>query len=46
MTASYDELFLFIDGEWIDGTGRETSAVTNPATVPSSAMCHTRARKI
>lgn len=32
MTASYDELFLFIDGEWIDGTGRETTAVTNPAT--------------
>ncbi|HEY9223299.1 MAG TPA: NAD-dependent succinate-semialdehyde dehydrogenase [Variovorax sp.] len=32
MSASYDELFLFIDGEWIDRTGRETSAVINPAT--------------
>ena len=32
MSTSYDELFLFIDGEWIDRTGRETSPVTNPAT--------------
>jgi len=32
VTEPYDELFLFIDGEWIDGTGRDTSAVFNPAT--------------
>lgn len=29
---NYDKLFLFIDGEWIDGSGRDTSPVYNPAT--------------
>lgn len=32
MSTHYDQLFLFIDGEWIDSHGRDTSAVLNPAT--------------
>jgi succinate-semialdehyde dehydrogenase/glutarate-semialdehyde dehydrogenase len=32
MSTHYDALFLFIDGEWIDSQGRDTSAVLNPAT--------------
>ena len=38
MSPSYDELFLFIDGEWIDRTRRETSPVINPA--PGSVIGH------
>ncbi|WP_326534336.1 NAD-dependent succinate-semialdehyde dehydrogenase [Pseudorhodoferax sp.] len=32
MSQPYDELFLFIDGEWIGAAGRDTSPVINPAT--------------
>lgn len=32
MSTQYDALFLFIDGAWIDGAGRDTSPVLNPAT--------------
>lgn len=32
VVTQYDQLFLFIDGEWIDGEGRDKSAVLNPAT--------------
>ena len=32
MSTPYDELFLYIDGEWIGTAGRDTSAVINPAT--------------
>lgn len=32
MSNSYDQLHLFIGGEWIDAQGRATTAVVNPAT--------------
>lgn len=32
MSVWYDELFLFIEGEWINGAGRDNSPVFNPAT--------------
>ncbi|MBL0796529.1 NAD-dependent succinate-semialdehyde dehydrogenase [Pseudomonas sp. B7] len=32
MNNSYDQLYLFIGGEWIDAQGRSTAAVVNPAT--------------
>ncbi len=32
MSNSYDQLYLFIGGEWIDAQGRATTAVVNPAT--------------
>ena len=32
MSIPYDALFLFIDGAWIDGSGRDTTDVLNPAT--------------
>ncbi|SDR39973.1 succinate-semialdehyde dehydrogenase / glutarate-semialdehyde dehydrogenase [Paraburkholderia fungorum] len=32
MNATYDKLYLFIDGEWIGGDARETVPVINPAT--------------
>ena len=32
MSVQYDELFLFIEGEWINGAGRDNSPVFNPAT--------------
>ncbi|MCO5089753.1 NAD-dependent succinate-semialdehyde dehydrogenase [Bosea sp. (in: a-proteobacteria)] len=32
MTATYDELSLFIAGEWIGAKGRDTKSVINPAT--------------
>lgn len=32
MNATYAELYLFIDGEWIDAGARETVPVVNPAT--------------
>ncbi|MGM5019094.1 NAD-dependent succinate-semialdehyde dehydrogenase [Tardiphaga sp. 367_B4_N1_1] len=32
MVDGYGELSLFIDGQWLGGDGRETSAVRNPAT--------------
>jgi succinate-semialdehyde dehydrogenase/glutarate-semialdehyde dehydrogenase len=32
VNASYDPLYLFIDGEWLDADGRETAPVVNPAT--------------
>ncbi len=32
MNTSYDPLYLFIGGEWIDAQGRDTAAVVNPAT--------------
>lgn len=32
MSIEYDDLFLFIDGEWIGEEGRATSDVLNPAT--------------
>src|ERR1700760_3459877 len=32
MTASYDPLYLFIDGKWLAAEGRDTAAVVNPAT--------------
>jgi succinate-semialdehyde dehydrogenase/glutarate-semialdehyde dehydrogenase len=28
----YDDLFLFINGKWIEADGRDTSPVINPAT--------------
>ena len=31
-TLSYDPLYLFIDGRWLDAEGRDTVAVVNPAT--------------
>ncbi|MEW6344250.1 MAG: NAD-dependent succinate-semialdehyde dehydrogenase [Pseudomonadota bacterium] len=31
MNATYDPLYLFIDGEWIAANERETAAVINPA---------------
>ncbi|WP_122664804.1 NAD-dependent succinate-semialdehyde dehydrogenase [Pseudomonas viridiflava] len=31
MNTSYDPLYLFIGGEWIDAQGRDTAAVVNPA---------------
>jgi succinate-semialdehyde dehydrogenase/glutarate-semialdehyde dehydrogenase len=32
MNASYDPLYLFIDGEWIPADDRDTAPVINPAT--------------
>ena len=32
MKTSYDPLYLFIGGEWLNAEGRETAAVVNPAT--------------
>jgi succinate-semialdehyde dehydrogenase/glutarate-semialdehyde dehydrogenase len=32
MNASYDPLYLFIDGEWLPADGRDTAPVINPAT--------------
>lgn len=32
MKTSYDPLYLFIGGEWLNAEGRETVAVVNPAT--------------
>lgn len=32
MNTSYDPLYLFIGGEWIDAQGRDTATVVNPAT--------------
>jgi succinate-semialdehyde dehydrogenase / glutarate-semialdehyde dehydrogenase len=32
MNASYDALYLFIDGEWLPADSRETVPVVNPAT--------------
>ena len=32
MNASYDPLYLFIDGQWLDAGARDTAAVINPAT--------------
>ncbi|MGF6571798.1 succinate-semialdehyde dehydrogenase/glutarate-semialdehyde dehydrogenase [Paraburkholderia sp. GAS333] len=32
MNATYDKLYLFIDGEWIGADARETMPVINPAT--------------
>lgn len=32
MNATYDKLFLFIDGEWISADARDTVPVINPAT--------------
>jgi len=32
MSNSYNQLYLFIGGEWIDAQGRATTAVVNPAT--------------
>ncbi|MGF6773536.1 succinate-semialdehyde dehydrogenase/glutarate-semialdehyde dehydrogenase [Paraburkholderia sp. GAS199] len=32
MNASYDPLYLFIDGEWLHADGRDTASVVNPAT--------------
>jgi len=32
MITKYDDLFLFIDGVWINGSGRDNSPVLNPAT--------------
>lgn len=31
-TVSYDPLYLFIDGRWLDAGSRDTAAVVNPAT--------------
>ncbi|VVD69811.1 Alpha-ketoglutaric semialdehyde dehydrogenase [Pandoraea capi] len=33
MTAHYDSLFLFINGEWIAASERDTAPVVNPATL-------------
>jgi succinate-semialdehyde dehydrogenase/glutarate-semialdehyde dehydrogenase len=33
MNASYDPLYLFIDGQWIEAGERETAAIVNPATL-------------
>ncbi len=32
MPATYDQLSMYIDGEWIDGKSRQTRPVINPAT--------------
>ncbi len=32
MTTQYDPLFLFIGGEWIAASARDTLPVVNPAT--------------
>ena len=32
MNTTYGDLFLFIDGQWLAGDGRDTSPVMNPAT--------------
>lgn len=32
MDTPYDSLYLFIDGDWLAGGGRETAAVIDPAT--------------
>jgi acyl-CoA reductase-like NAD-dependent aldehyde dehydrogenase len=32
MNASYDPLYLFIDGKWLEADGRDTASVVNPAT--------------
>lgn len=32
MSATYDPLYLFIDGEWLEADGRKTASVVNPAT--------------
>jgi succinate-semialdehyde dehydrogenase/glutarate-semialdehyde dehydrogenase len=37
MTAHYDKLSLFIDGEWIAAGSRKTQAVVNPATAERMA---------
>ena len=32
MNTSYDPLYLFIDGKWLEADGRDTASVINPAT--------------
>jgi len=32
MNASYDSLYLFINGQWLSAEGRDTATVINPAT--------------